>query len=68
MVVERSDWRYPIIKYLQEETLPEEKEEATRLKRTALHYAMIGDKLYKRGFSTPPATVRRRHGVQANHT
>ncbi|KAK2425775.1 hypothetical protein QL285_024519 [Trifolium repens] len=53
MIVESSDWRYPIIKYLQEDTLPEEKEEAARLKRTALQYAMIGDKLYKRGFSTP---------------
>jgi ribonuclease HI len=53
MVVENSDWRYPLIRYLQDETLPEEKEEATRLKRAALHYAMLGDKLYKRGFSTP---------------
>jgi ribonuclease HI len=53
MIVESSDWRHPIIKYLQEDILPEEKEEAARLKRTALQYAMIGDKLYKRGFSTP---------------
>jgi hypothetical protein len=53
LVVEGSDWRYPIIKYLQDEILPEEKEEATRLKRTTLHYAMLGDKLYKREFSTP---------------
>jgi ribonuclease HI len=53
IVIEGSDWRYPIIKYLREEILPEEKEEATRLKKTALHYAMKGDKLYKRGFSNP---------------
>jgi hypothetical protein len=53
MVVEGSDWRHPKIKYLQDETLPEEKEEAIKLKRTALQYAMLGDKLYKRGFSTP---------------
>ncbi|KAK2410326.1 hypothetical protein QL285_045693 [Trifolium repens] len=53
MLVEGSDWRYPLIRYLQDEVLPEEKEEAARLKRTATHYAMLGDKLYKRGFSTP---------------
>jgi hypothetical protein len=53
MMVEGSDWRYPLIRYLQDEVLPEEKEEAARLKRTATHYAMLGDKLYKRGFSTP---------------
>jgi hypothetical protein len=53
MVVEGSDWRYPLIRYLQNEILPEEKEEAARLKRAAIHYAMLGDRLYKRGFSTP---------------
>jgi hypothetical protein len=53
MVVEESDWRHPLIRYLQDEMLPEEKEEAARLKRTAIHYAMIGGKLYKRGFATP---------------
>jgi ribonuclease HI len=53
LVVEGSDWRYPLIRYLQDEVLPEEKEEATRLKKTATHYAMLGDKLYKRGFSIP---------------
>jgi hypothetical protein len=41
MVVEGSDWRYPLIKYLQDEILPEEKEEAARLKKAATHYAMI---------------------------
>ncbi|KAK2427613.1 hypothetical protein QL285_026181 [Trifolium repens] len=53
MVVEGSDWRYPLIRYLQNKILPEEKEEAARLKKAATHYAMIGDKLYKRGFSAP---------------
>ncbi|KAK2435873.1 hypothetical protein QL285_020900 [Trifolium repens] len=53
MVVEGNDWRYPLIRYLQSEILPEEKEEAARLKKAATHYAMIGDKLYKRGFSAP---------------
>jgi ribonuclease HI len=53
MVVEASDWRHPLIRYLQDETLPEEQEEAARIKKTAAHYAMIGDKLYKRGFAAP---------------
>jgi ribonuclease HI len=53
MVVEGSDWRYPLIRYLQEEILPEEKEQAARLKKASIHYAMIGDKLYKRGFAAP---------------
>jgi ribonuclease HI len=53
MVVKGSDWRYPLIRYLQEEILPELKEEAARLKRASIHYAMIGDKLYKRGFTAP---------------
>ncbi|KAK2372840.1 hypothetical protein QL285_073931 [Trifolium repens] len=53
MVVEESDWRHPLIRYLRDETLPEEQEEAARIKKTAAHYAMIGDKLYKRGFAAP---------------
>jgi ribonuclease HI len=53
MVVEGSDWRYPLIRYLQDEVLPEENEEAARLKKVAVHYAMVGDKLYKRGFAAP---------------
>jgi hypothetical protein len=53
MVVEASNWRHPLIRYLQDETLPEEQEEAARIKRIAAHYAMIGDKLYKRGFAAP---------------
>ncbi|KAK2373754.1 hypothetical protein QL285_074768 [Trifolium repens] len=53
MVVEASDWRHPLIRYLQDEAFPEEQEEAARIKKTAAHYAMIGDKLYKRGFAAP---------------
>jgi ribonuclease HI len=51
MVVEEEDWRGPITQYLQNETLPQEKDEANKLKKAAAHYTLLGNKLYKRGFS-----------------
>ncbi|MCI18905.1 gag-pol polyprotein, partial [Trifolium medium] len=48
MMVENEDWRTPIIQYLKSEKLPDEKEEAVRVKKMAAHYTMIGDMLYKR--------------------
>jgi hypothetical protein len=53
MIIEAEDWRAPIIRYLQEDELPAAKEEAYKLKRAAAWYSMLGDKLYKRGFSGP---------------
>ncbi|MCH91439.1 putative protein NYNRIN-like [Trifolium medium] len=53
MIVENEDWRAPIIQYLQNEKLLDEKEEATKVKKMAAHYTMISDRLYKRGFSSP---------------
>ncbi|WJX45371.1 hypothetical protein P8452_32256 [Trifolium repens] len=53
MVVEEEDWRAPVVQYLRNETLPPEKDEANKLKKAAVHYVLVGDKLYKRGFSTP---------------
>jgi hypothetical protein len=53
MIVEAEDWRAPIIRYLQEDALPAAKEEAYKLKRAVAWYSMLGDKLYKRGFSGP---------------
>jgi phosphatidylserine/phosphatidylglycerophosphate/cardiolipin synthase-like enzyme len=50
---EEEDWRAPIVQYLRNETLPPEKDEANRLKKAAVHYVLVGDKVYKRGFSTP---------------
>jgi hypothetical protein len=55
-----------LIRYLQDEVLPEEKEEATRLKKTATHYAMLGDKLYKRGILNSTTAMRGRVGVTEN--
>jgi ribonuclease HI len=53
MIVEEEDWRGPITKYLQNETLPPEKDEANKLRKAAAHYTILGDRLYKRGFSAP---------------
>ncbi|GAU42950.1 hypothetical protein TSUD_142870 [Trifolium subterraneum] len=52
-VVEQSDWRLPIIQYLKRDILPAEKEDAARIKKISPYYTLIGDKLYKRGFSSP---------------
>jgi hypothetical protein len=53
MIVEEEDWRGPITQYLQNETLPPERDEANKLRKVAAHYTILGNKLYKRGFSTP---------------
>jgi hypothetical protein len=53
LVVEGNDWIHPIIRYRQEEILPSKKDEAIKLKKAVIYYAMIGDKLYKREFATP---------------
>jgi ribonuclease HI len=52
MVIEEEDWRAPIIQYLQNETLPPERDEAHKLKKAAAHYTLVANKLYKRGFAT----------------
>ncbi|GAU40680.1 hypothetical protein TSUD_88260 [Trifolium subterraneum] len=53
MVTRNDDWRTPIIQYLENEKLPEEKEEKVKIKKMAAHYTMVGGELYKRGFSSP---------------
>jgi ribonuclease HI len=53
MIIEEDDWRRPIIQYLQKDELPPLKDEAYKLKKTAAWFSMLGDKLYKRGFSGP---------------
>ncbi|CAJ2678664.1 unnamed protein product [Trifolium pratense] len=53
MVIEEEDWRSPIIRYLQKDELPKEREKAFKLKKTAAWYSMVGDRLYKRGFASP---------------
>uniref|UniRef100_A0A2N9IDH1 RNase H type-1 domain-containing protein n=1 Tax=Fagus sylvatica TaxID=28930 RepID=A0A2N9IDH1_FAGSY len=46
-------WMTPIISYLQEGTLPDNRHEARRLKVRASRFLMLQGTLYKRGFSLP---------------
>ena len=41
----------PIVSYLRDRVLPDEKEAARRLKVWAARFVLIKDVLYKRGFS-----------------
>ena len=43
----------PILKYLKEGVLPEDKKEAKSLMFRAANYTIINDMLYKRGFTFP---------------
>ncbi|GAU23256.1 hypothetical protein TSUD_281490 [Trifolium subterraneum] len=61
MVVEVEDWRSPIIRYLQRDVLPLPKDEATRIRKMVAWYTMVGDKLYKRGFSALMLLCRERN-------
>ncbi|GAU41232.1 hypothetical protein TSUD_280320, partial [Trifolium subterraneum] len=51
--LEQEDWRHPIIKYLLNDEIPLEREKAIKIRKMAAHYTMIGNRLYKRGFSSP---------------
>ena len=43
----------PVIHYLKDGVLPEDKEKARLLRLKATRYTLYDDQLYKRGFSTP---------------
>ena len=47
------NWITPIISYLKDESLPEGKDEARRLRVRSARYVLLNDVLYKRGFSQP---------------
>uniref|UniRef100_A0A2N9EH15 Uncharacterized protein n=1 Tax=Fagus sylvatica TaxID=28930 RepID=A0A2N9EH15_FAGSY len=46
-------WMSPIIRYLKEGTLPADRTEAHKLRIRASHFQLLGDILYKMGFSRP---------------
>jgi hypothetical protein len=52
------DWRRPIIKYIQNEEEPDDKNLAERIARQSAHYTLIGEILYRRGAS---GVLRRYH-------
>ena len=47
------NWMIPIVSYLKDGRLPEEKDEARKLKVKSARYVLIDEVLYKRGFSQP---------------
>ncbi|XP_065622693.1 uncharacterized protein LOC136064648 [Quercus suber] len=47
------DWTTPLMAYLKEGTLPDNKDTARKLKVRASRFIIINDVLYKRGFSRP---------------
>ncbi|XP_075661010.1 uncharacterized protein LOC142630837 [Castanea sativa] len=48
-----NNWTTPLISYLKDGTLPDEKEAARKLKARLARFVLIKDILYKRGFSRP---------------
>ncbi|XP_030934540.1 uncharacterized protein LOC115959990 [Quercus lobata] len=49
----RENWMTPIISYLKDERLPEEKDEARKVRVRSARYVLMNEVLYKRGFSQP---------------
>ena len=47
------NWMTPIVLYLKDERLKEDKDEARKLRIRAAKYVIIDEVLYKRGFSQP---------------
>ena len=52
-IEEKGNWMTPIIVYLKDGRLPEDKDEARKLRIRAAKYVLIDEVLYKRGFSQP---------------
>ena len=48
-----SNWTTPIVSYLKDGLLPEDKEEVRKLRVRAMKFVLMDDVLYKRGFSQP---------------
>ena len=52
-MMQEPSWLDPIIAYLKNDELPNEKMEARILLLKAAHYVLYDDKLYRRGYSMP---------------
>ena len=48
-----NNWITPIISFLQDRRLPQDVEEAKKIKKRATRFTILNDTLYKRGFSMP---------------
>ncbi|XP_050249261.1 uncharacterized protein LOC126696598 [Quercus robur] len=49
----RESWMTPIVSYLKDGRLPEEKDEARKVRVRSARYVLMNEVLYKRGFSQP---------------
>ena len=52
-IKEQNEWMIPIIRYLKEGWLPEDKAKARKIQIRAARFVIIDDVLYKRGYSLP---------------
>ena len=50
-IAPEDNWTTPLVSYLKNDILPDEKEAARKLKVQAVRFVLIKDVLYKRGFS-----------------
>lgn len=57
MDVDEDNWITPIIRHLKSGKLPPNRVQARQLQMRAARYTLIGDELYKRGFSLPYSSV-----------
>nr|XP_023876608.1 uncharacterized protein LOC111989033 [Quercus suber] len=48
-----NNWMTPIISFLQDDHLPQDVEEAKKVRKKATRFMILNDTLYKRGFSMP---------------
>ncbi|GMH27988.1 hypothetical protein Nepgr_029831 [Nepenthes gracilis] len=48
-----NNWMKPYVRFLSEGTLPDDVNEAKRIKKVAGWYTVLNEKLYRRGYSTP---------------
>nr|XP_023901139.1 uncharacterized protein LOC112012992 [Quercus suber] len=48
-----SSWMTPIMSFLQDGHLPQDADEARKIKKRAVRFTILNDALYKRGFSMP---------------
>ncbi|KAK7376327.1 hypothetical protein VNO78_34793 [Psophocarpus tetragonolobus] len=53
IVLVANDWKQEITSYITQGKIPTDPAEARAIRMTAARFTMIGDDLYKRGFSTP---------------
>ncbi|XP_023926828.1 uncharacterized protein LOC112038257 [Quercus suber] len=48
-----NSWMMPILSFLQDGRLPQDADEASKIKKTVSRFAILNDTLYKRDFSMP---------------